>query len=62
MGNHEIVPCGDGWMLRTICPPRNLLRYDNWSEAFIDMVILNDDSETIRSDDRSPRTFPANGC
>jgi hypothetical protein len=58
MGNYEISRDGDLWVLRSLCPPRNLLRYDSWSDAFIDMAILNDDSETIRSDDRSPRTSP----
>jgi hypothetical protein len=58
MGNYEISRDGDLWVLRSLCPPRRLFAYEHWSDAFVDLAILNDETP-IRSDDRSPRTSSA---
>lgn len=54
MGNHEISRDGELWVLRSLCPPRRLFAYEHWSDAFVDLVILNDETP-IRSDDRCSR-------
>lgn len=61
MGNYEVTREGDLWILRSLCPPRRLFAYEHWSDAFVDLAILNDE-KTLRSDDRSPRTVPTDRC
>lgn len=54
MTDHEVINRDGKWVVRSLCPPRDITQYDHWIDAHIDLAILRNE-KTLNSLDRRPR-------
>ena len=54
MTDHEVINRDGKWVVRSLCPPRDITQYDHWIDAHIDLAILKNEAP-LNSLDRSSR-------